>query len=260
MSLKPKKHLKFIHISKNAGTSIEDLGLSRGIQWGRHQKEYGYQHECFPLKPSYLKDKYDWFLVVRNPYTRVLSEYHYLCGKAAAQHTSQDMNRWIQQQLRYVLQGRRCAENMNWYQRTGDHFTEQVKYLDSSVTQHVLRFENLQEEFDRLMQQYSLPVRLLAWSRRSKKVFSIADFSDETIALIQRIYQEDFQTFGYSLEPPLPAQGASASSLTEGAATAAITGLTVTVSTPLSPTTTLEPLLLEHGKRERNSNGEEEQT
>lgn len=35
------KELKFIHITKCAGTSIEDLAKEKGIFWGRHHEEYG---------------------------------------------------------------------------------------------------------------------------------------------------------------------------------------------------------------------------
>ena len=80
-----KKELKFIHITKAAGTSIEDIGNKRGLKWGRFDKEQKYKTK--PISPSFwhtpftelddsYKRKYDWFVVVRNPYTRILSEYY----------------------------------------------------------------------------------------------------------------------------------------------------------------------------------------
>jgi hypothetical protein len=45
-----KRSLKFIHISKNAGTSIEKSGLLNKKLWGIYHKEYGYWHQYFPLK------------------------------------------------------------------------------------------------------------------------------------------------------------------------------------------------------------------
>ena len=35
-----KKPLKLIHITKCAGTSIEDIGKENGLLWGRFDKEY----------------------------------------------------------------------------------------------------------------------------------------------------------------------------------------------------------------------------
>ena len=69
------KPLKFIHITKCAGTSIEDIGKKNDICWGRYHKEYNWWHEPFINLKKSLKKKYDWFVVVRNPYTRILSEF-----------------------------------------------------------------------------------------------------------------------------------------------------------------------------------------
>ena len=45
------KQLKFIHITKCAGTSIEDIGIENNILWGRFHTEYGNWHEIFKNKP-----------------------------------------------------------------------------------------------------------------------------------------------------------------------------------------------------------------
>jgi len=41
------KPLKFIHITKCAGTSIEDIGKKNDICWGRYHEEYNWWHEPF---------------------------------------------------------------------------------------------------------------------------------------------------------------------------------------------------------------------
>jgi len=70
------KELKFIHITKCAGTFIEDLGYENDILWGKFHEEYGFWHSIFIDRDKKLKEKYDWFMIVRNPYTRILSEYY----------------------------------------------------------------------------------------------------------------------------------------------------------------------------------------
>jgi hypothetical protein len=75
------------------------------------------------------------------------------------------------------------------------------------VVTHILRFENLQPEFDSLMEQYGLPVRLPPKS--SKTVFhfrgkakeeekiNINSISPENILKINEVYSRDFEYFGY---------------------------------------------------------------
>ena len=77
------KELKFIHITKCAGTTIENMGKKNNILWGRFHKEYGCNyilgppwHEIFKNQNTNLKLKYDWFVVVRNPYERLISEFY----------------------------------------------------------------------------------------------------------------------------------------------------------------------------------------
>ena len=44
------KQLKFIHITKCAGTTIENIGKKNNILWGRFYTEYGWHHENFSNK------------------------------------------------------------------------------------------------------------------------------------------------------------------------------------------------------------------
>ena len=79
-----KKELKFIHITKCAGSFIEYLGKKNNIKWGKYHKEYKCPtlhhtapwHHPFSILNKDLKQKYEWFVIVRNPYDRILSEYY----------------------------------------------------------------------------------------------------------------------------------------------------------------------------------------
>jgi len=195
----PTKELKFIHITKTAGSSIETVGLEKNKRWGIHHKEYGFWHEIFPNKATSLKQKYDWFMVVRNPYKRIISEYNFIANSLGLKnHSVDEFNKFIK---RWMLNASNNKENHPMYGRiNGDHFTEQYKYYDPSVIIHILKFENITEEFNNLMKKYNYDIILNKKVQVSKIYFNLKDISNENIELIKTIYKNDFEIFGYSTD------------------------------------------------------------
>lgn len=190
MSLKP---LKFIHITKCAGTSIEDAAHECGIEWGRFDKEYctsNHWHMPFSQHKTSFITKYDWFTVVRNPYSRILSEYY--CkwggiGKTNIRHTKEEMNA-------YIIKKIKNRHLPAW------HYEEQYKYLHPSTKIHIIKFENLNEEFDALMTTYGIKGVVLQKTNVSVKKgtnYTVKDFSNELIELINTVYDKDFEYFQY---------------------------------------------------------------
>ena len=87
LSHKQTKKVVFVHIPKCAGTSIENAGKKLGYHWGRfaHFQDkfdtstFGQSpkwHTPQKYLPIYYKNTLR-FCVVRNPYTRILSDYKY---------------------------------------------------------------------------------------------------------------------------------------------------------------------------------------
>ncbi len=184
------KELKFIHITKCAGTTIEDLGYENKVYWGRFNKEYGWWHGNFLDKSKDIKNKYDWFMVVRNPYDRILSEYY--CkwggiGKYNCNNSKEEFNKFLINKIKFRS-------------KTGDHYTEQYKYLDKNYNINILRFENLEYEFNKLMKKYNLKIRFNKHINKGEnKKFKVNDFSEELIKLINEVYKDDFIIFGYNM-------------------------------------------------------------
>lgn len=203
--LRVRKELKFIHITKTAGSSIETCAKNENILWGSHHKEYGswnkgrspgngVWHTFFKNQPMELKQKFDWFVVVRNPYDRILSEVY--CPYAGRDRPKikrnesgkTEFNDYIQRkiQTRYEL---------------GDHYGEQCFYIEKGV--HVIRYEALQSQFEQLMCVYGLPIQLNLHINKTTPMrggearFTIEDFSKETIALINSVYDQDFELLQY---------------------------------------------------------------
>ena len=187
-----QKLLKFIHIAKNAGMSIEAIGKEHGLMWGGRDPEYkeagssrlGPHLVPRLLSPDYLA-KHDFFIVVRNPYKRVLSQILFTNRVFTANHLN-DCVKMIEHRIRSY----------------GGVHTEQYKYAVPGV--HILHFENLETEFNALMAQYGLPARLTKHINKSRNAsnLTVNDFDANSIQLIQRLYKKDFETFGYSLDVP----------------------------------------------------------
>lgn len=186
------KELKYIHITKCAGTTIEDVGEKNNIQWGRFHKEYGWWHECFPRKSEELKNKYDWFTIVRNPYDRILSEFY--CKFRGIGDKKDIYDKFDVHDFNNYIK-----EKILKRSKTGDHCTEQYKYIDENANIHIIHYENLHTEFDELMKKYNLHIKIDKHSNKStlNKKFTIESFSPEIIKLINEIYHEDFEMFHY---------------------------------------------------------------
>lgn len=187
------KPLRFIHISKTGGQSIAAAARNQAqIKWGMYDVDYGRGILCHKLlshvkssslKNDAMKNEYDWFMVVRNPYDRAVSEYNW-------SKVTMDINVYLQRIL--------CDIELGFIE-CGQHITEQYRYLEKKYTIHVLRFENLNEEFDQLMATYGLDIKLLKKVNVSVKRASTSDLSLETIEYINRLYEKDFTTFGYEM-------------------------------------------------------------
>jgi hypothetical protein len=197
-----KKELKFIHITKCAGSYIEELGKKNNIMWGQYHKEYGFWHNFFPNINNEIKNKYDWFMVVRNPYTRILSEYY--CewggiGKKNINHTEEEMNNYLINKIKKEKKEKK--EKEPGY----GHYLEQYKYLDDEINIHIIKFENLIEELTNLFKEYNINIKLEEKKINTKEMnsydneikFTLKDFSKELIDLINNVYDKDFELFNY---------------------------------------------------------------
>jgi len=196
------RKLKFSHIPKTAGSSIEECALGAGVQWGMYDQELKlYFEQSFvpfwhiplrnivKIKLRYLLMRYDFFAVVRNPYDRCLSEVHYFMGVGIIEknYTKEYLNRII---CSYIHSNPQV-----------DHWAPQSNFIyderGQRLIKHVLRFENLKTEFESLMKQYNLNIQLNKETQVSEKHFTIQDLTPETIRLINNFYNNDFVNFGY---------------------------------------------------------------
>lgn len=218
------KELKFIHITKTAGTSIEDIAKENGVDWGRNDIEFilsnlkeefsrpyggnlffGGKYEFSPWHTPivYYKDNafdnYDTFTVVRNPYSRCISEMY-----CTWTQMSQFNNERIETKEQFNEKLRGLVLNIHM-----DHFYPQSPYTHKGgkqIIDHILKFENLEEEFNNLMVEYGYDMRLDRhvnpakpdWVNLIGEKYTISDLEPKTINVINHAYHDDFINFNYN--------------------------------------------------------------
>ena len=194
------KKLKFIHITKCAGSFIEKIGKENNMKWGKYHNEYGFWHNYLITRSNELKYKYDWFMIVRNPYDRILSEYY--CkwrgiGGKNIRHSKEEFNKFLIQKINNRTPKTICDYHIDF------HYCEQYKYLDPSVNIHIIKFENMYQELTLLFKKYNLNIVLPKKKvnsrndHNSKFLFTVNDFNPKLVSLINNVYHKDFQLFGY---------------------------------------------------------------
>ena len=201
------KELKFIHITKCAGTFIENIGKSNNYSWGQWHQEYGWWHEAFVDKPEWLKKKYDWFMIVRNPYSRMISEYY--CKWAGV-----GKNEWFDRGFyghdkkeefnKFLVKQIKNRNNFNIQSRERGHYIEQYKYLDKNYNINIIKFENFNVDLKNLFKKYNIKINIDDYNKMNtrqehndKILYTVEDLNSEAIELINNVYDKDFKTFGY---------------------------------------------------------------
>lgn len=163
-----------------------------------------------------------FFTVVRNPYHRMLSQYFYLCdirfrNKGGTCKTDVErMNKFMAETLGGLLDG------TLHYSHDGGHYIPQHDFVfdDSSnsggggsaisgidenrnrtrVVHHVLHFESFEDEFNALMQVYSLNATLPSERIRSASAginVGIDNITSDNRRRIEEWYAKDFVLGGY---------------------------------------------------------------
>ena len=176
--------------------------------------------KCLPV-PYYQDMFQELFAVVRNPYTRMISEYYFSCehfGVTRTQRCTSRINRndptfmnvWIQQQIRRQALSKAPNPTCDSYAR--GHFIRQYDFVygwnGERRIEHILRMEHLEEDFRNLMMSHNLDHKISLPKRQVKKrstqdILNVYNLTNETIDIIQEFYSKDFELGDYSFTLPL---------------------------------------------------------
>ena len=182
-----EKHLLpfvFVHINKTGGTSVSRaLGLRRRHRTARElQLEYG---ELWTKKFR--------FSIVRNPWDRVVSHYHYRVktnesGLADEQLAFRD---WVilayqENNPKYCDKPKQFGAQWNWL----------IDESGNCIVDYIMRFENLEEDFNALCRRINRRASLPHLNSSDHADYR-SYFDDETKEIIAGRFKVDLEKFGY---------------------------------------------------------------
>ena len=246
--IQDRRRLELVHVPKTGGSTLEALAASHDVRWGTchylprllvpggrdcpplatknqsypppHHPVIGASYWHIPLPfmqdnpPSWTQGKTtDFFMVVRNPYTRVISEWNYYnTGTPVQRFNATWMNAELTRILQTVDQAGSIRDEttglptqIRKYCLRDCHYIPQSDHLVPNM--HVLRQEHLAEDFEQLARKFHLnwtfPTVPTNKAHRSTGVLTVGDLTLNTRQWILKVYAKDFQLFDYSTEPPL---------------------------------------------------------
>lgn len=238
------KELKFIHITKTAGESFSKLAERLFITWGRFDLSLaessgitspGFWH----IPPRYFKNvtyfdslqkQYDYFVVVRNPYDRLLSEYSCKYGRVTdgmAGFQNISLQDWLHEKLDQIelllqLDNKKILKKFkrdlilqqlsSWDTSKSilyGHYLPQHIYLYLSNGKryirpdNILRIENINDDFRKLAQRYNIKILVnTTLTRLNSNAHEKELLDPNLIRRINKVYHKDFVYYGYEKKRP----------------------------------------------------------
>lgn len=200
------RHNKFIfsHIPKNAGQSIEKaLGIS-------NYRSVNYESligpcrdlEKFPYQPFFLQhltlsefkkyfqikiEEYFCFSVIRNPWSRAVSSFVH----EKKHHASKIKNCSFLEFLK------------NPQHVDPSHSLLQHEFLfegEKKLFDFLIKFENLQEDFNKVCQILNIPKKILPKENSGNKKHYKEYYNSESFDIVSEKFSKDIETFNYKFE------------------------------------------------------------
>lgn len=147
------------------------------------------------------------FTVVRNPWDRVVSQYHYILQAEKLNHPKHGAKEWVENmeggfeefvtQCIFLQKASFIARpQTSWIARQDENGD-----WGETLVKRVMKFENVQVEFDEFcddigIDKIALPV--LARTDRPRPYQSI--YNAKTRKMVEEMFEEDIKRFGYTFE------------------------------------------------------------
>ena len=201
----------FIHIPKTGGASIERLiwpslrdrnteSLWSGFVDDYHNKYQtgGLQHLTARFVLKEVGDKvfneYYKFSVIRNPWDKAVSQYRYMLEKREDLMVFIGMTKktTFKEYLHLISK----KPHVQWMSQTDFLVDVKGEYLINNI----IRFENLQSDFQTVGEQLGLESITLPHWNKSRRQSYHSYYDDESIQMVGKLYESDIERFSYSYD------------------------------------------------------------
>lgn len=188
----------FIHIPKNAGSYIEEIGKANGYKWGKYNENTERDSNDIPcnhwhIPPKYMKDvgKNEYnnktFCIIRDPYERMISEYKWFSHISFKSTSKEKLNEYVHT-LPKRIKNNPYSYDCHLLPQTEFIFDENGnRTCDVILEMNDLNTEYLNSELNLNLQHVDNVKRNALYSD-----LSIKDLDQESIDIINTIYASDF--------------------------------------------------------------------
>lgn len=186
----------FVHIPKTGGASILQTCLQYGIPIIDHNLRNPDYVSLADLKAR-QPDIYS-FAVVRNPWDRVVSTYHYLCKGGITPGDQADAARFVTRFAdfkAFVMAGFDDREILQQI-----HFRPQHLWISDDsgiIADRVGRFEKIDLHYTNWCKHLGLPAQTLPHVNKSRHKPYKQYYDAQTINVIREVYAQDIALFNY---------------------------------------------------------------
>jgi hypothetical protein len=199
-----KEKFIFIHIPKNAGTSMSKNLLlkypSGNILWGteRKGKNIGidkghlYNYVIGNYINSNILKGYRTFCIVRNPYNKVYSAWNYLRSRYKYGNVNEFIKNKLNESFIYGLEIIKDDARV--------HYRPQYTFVydgsDEKYVNFIIKYEQMNEDIKELNSRFNLNIPEFGVNTDRDYIKFL---NNESIEKINKLYKKDFKLFNYKM-------------------------------------------------------------
>ena len=202
--IKERRSILFLHVPKCGGSSIEKLFKDNGYSSTLELRGLPPQ-DCLVASPQHLTSENlksmvnmerldNTFILVRNPYKRIVSEFNWQFRDAEPSNTP-DINTWIIESLEKASNDLCHSDN---------HFRPGIDFIDSNHPCNIFKLEDgIEFVVEYFIRKHSSTKEIAIPNEKNAKSFAKSinapNLNPITITTINHFYQHDFEAFGYPM-------------------------------------------------------------